>query len=137
MFAVVVAASMPLVLSTYQVFLFSQVCIFAVIALSLTILTGWAGQVSLGQFGLVVVGTFMAAHLGSSVPIVVLIVFGGVVTSAVAVIIGLPALRIPGLYLALVTVAFALLMEQTILATSCITVLHKQICTGRPIPRER
>ncbi len=59
---------MPLVLSTSQVFLFSQVCIFAIIALSLTILTGWAGQVSLGQLGLVAVGTLMAAHLGSSVP---------------------------------------------------------------------
>jgi ABC-type branched-subunit amino acid transport system permease subunit len=134
--AVLGAASLPLVLSTSQTFLFSQVCVFAVIALSLTILTGWAGQVSLGQFGLVAVGTLMAAHLGSSVPLVVLIVFGGAVTGAVAVIIGLPALRIPGLYLAVVTVAFALLMEQTVLATSCINlpIVHKRICTGLPNP---
>ena len=47
---------MPLVLSVGNDVLFSQICIYAVIALSLTMLTGWAGQVSLGQFGLVAVG---------------------------------------------------------------------------------
>ena len=53
-------------------FLLSQICIYAVIALSLTVLTGWAGQVSLGQFGLVACGALMAAHLGSSVPLILL-----------------------------------------------------------------
>jgi len=47
---IVVAALLPLVLNIGNTFLFSQVCIYAVIALSLTVLTGWAGQVSLGQF---------------------------------------------------------------------------------------
>ncbi|HYA69617.1 MAG TPA: branched-chain amino acid ABC transporter permease, partial [Acidimicrobiales bacterium] len=46
--AVVVAAVLPLVIDTGRAFLMSQVCIFAVVALSLTVLTGWAGQVSLG-----------------------------------------------------------------------------------------
>ena len=46
--AVVGAALLPLVLNVGNSFLFSQVCIYAVIALSLTVLTGWAGQVSLG-----------------------------------------------------------------------------------------
>ena len=49
------AALLPLVVSTGNSFLLSQICIYAVIALSLTVLTGWAGQVSLGQFGLVAV----------------------------------------------------------------------------------
>ena len=47
---------------------FSQICIYSVIALSLTMLTGWAGQVSLGQFGLVAVGALVAVHLGTSCP---------------------------------------------------------------------
>ena len=58
-------ALLPLVLDVGHDYLMSQVCIFAVIALSLTVLTGWAGQVSLGQFGLVAVGAIMAAHLGT------------------------------------------------------------------------
>ena len=75
--AVVVAALLPLVLSTGRTYLLSQICIYAVIALSLTVLTGWAGQVSLGQFGLVAVGALLAAHLGSSLPLVVLLPWPG------------------------------------------------------------
>ena len=48
---------------TLRSFLLARVCIYAVVALSLTILTGWAGQVSLGQFGLVAVGAICAARL--------------------------------------------------------------------------
>ena len=62
-------------------FLFSQVCIYAVIALSLTVLTGWAGQVSLGQFALVAVGALMAAHFGNSIPLPLLLLYGGAVTA--------------------------------------------------------
>ena len=69
-------------------FLLSQICIYAVIALSLTVLTGWAGQVSLGQFGLVACGALMAAHLGSSVPLVLLMPFAGAVTAVIAVLVG-------------------------------------------------
>ena len=59
---VVLAALLPLVLSVGNDFLMSQICIYAVIALSLTMLTGWAGQVSLGQFGLVAVGALVAVQ---------------------------------------------------------------------------
>ena len=119
-------------------FLFSQICIYAVIALSLTVLTGWAGQVSLGQFGLVAVGALMAAHLGTRVPLPVLLLFAGAVTAVVAVVVGLPALRMPGLYLAVTTLGFALFMQTSVLATPCWTLpvpqqdaLHR---TARPRP---
>ncbi len=70
--SVIGAALLPLVVSVGNSFLIAQICIYAVIALSLTVLTGWAGQVSLGQFGLVACGALMAAHLGTSVPLVLL-----------------------------------------------------------------
>lgn len=135
--AVVVVGLLPLVISTGRSFLLSQICIYAVIALSLTVLTGWAGQVSLGQFGLVAVGAIMAAHLGSSVPLVLLLPFAGVVTAAIAVIVGLPALRVRGLYLAVSTLGFALFMQESVLATPCATVpvIGKRICTGLPDPQ--
>lgn len=66
---IAVAALLPLVVSADRSFLLSRICIYGVIALSLTALTGWAGRVSLGQFGLVAVGSIMAAHLGHSVPL--------------------------------------------------------------------
>ena len=119
--SVVVAALLPLVVSTGNSFLLSQICIYAVIALSLTVLTGWAGQVSLGQFGLVACGALMAAHLGSSVPLVLLMPFAGAVTAVIAVLVGLPALRVRGLYLAVSTLAFALWFMGSVLATPCWT----------------
>ena len=73
----VVVALLPLVLSVGKSYLLAQICLFGVVALSLTVLTGWAGQVSLGQFGLVAVGAVMAAHLGGSVPLVLLLPFAG------------------------------------------------------------
>ena len=130
------AVALPLVLNVGNNYLFSQVCIFAVIALSLTILTGWAGQVSLGQFGLVAVGALVAAHLGGSFPLPVLLLFAGAVTAVVAVIVGLPALRMPGLFLAVTTLGFAIFMQEAVLATPCWTVpgIGKTLCTGLPNP---
>ena len=134
---VVVVALLPLVLSTGRSFLLSQICIYAVIALSLTVLTGWAGQVSLGQFGLVACGALVATHLGTSVPLVLLLPFAGLVTAVVAVVIGLPALRVRGLYLAVSTLAFALWFMPAVLDTPCWTlpVVDKQMCTGLPQPQ--
>jgi ABC-type branched-subunit amino acid transport system permease subunit len=134
--AVLGAAILPLILNVGNNYLFSQVCIYAVIALSLTILTGWAGQVSLGQFGLVAVGALVAAHLGGSVPLPLLLLFAGAVTALVAIIVGLPALRMPGLFLAVTTLGFAIFMQEAVLATPCWTVpgLHKTLCTGLPNP---
>jgi branched-chain amino acid transport system permease protein len=113
------------------------VCIYAVIALSLTVLTGWGGQVSLGQFGLVAVGADVAAHFGKSVPLVLLLPLGGVITAIVAVIVGLPALRVRGLYLAVSTLGFALFIQDAALATRCwkIPVLGRQVCAGLPDPQ--
>ena len=134
--ALVVAAAAPLFVTEGRAFLYGRIELFAVIALSLTILTGWAGQLSLGHFGLVAVGSLVAAHLGESVPLVLLVPLGGVVTAVVAVIVGLPALRIKGLYLAVSTLAFAVLMEVSVVPTPCwkAPLLHNTFCTGLPDP---
>ncbi len=135
-FIIVVAALLPLVLSVGNDFLMSQICIYAVVALSLTMLTGWAGQVSLGQFGLVAVGALVAVHLGTSVPLPLVMLYGGAVTAVVAIFVGLPALRMPGLFLAVTTLAFAIFMQTAVLATPCITIpgINKTVCTGLPNP---
>jgi ABC-type branched-subunit amino acid transport system permease subunit len=132
----VVVGLLPLVVSTGQSYIISQMCAYGVIALSLTVLTGWAGQVSLGQFGLVAVGADITAHLGTSVPLILLLPLAGVITAVVAVVVGLPALRVRGLYLAVSTLGFAWLMENSILATSCVTLplVHKTVCAGLPNP---
>jgi branched-chain amino acid transport system permease protein len=62
--------------------------------------------------------------------------YGGAVTALVAIVVGLPALRMPGLFLAVTTLAFAIFMQTAVLATPCITIpgLHKTLCTGLPNP---
>jgi ABC-type branched-subunit amino acid transport system ATPase component/ABC-type branched-subunit amino acid transport system permease subunit len=81
---------------------------FAVVGLSLTLLTGWAGQISLGHFALLGVGAYSADEAlrhGWGLPLVLL--FSGLVTALVALPVGLPALRYRGLFLAVTTLAFA------------------------------
>ena len=82
---------------------------FAMVALSLTVLTGWTGQPSLGHFALLGVGAYAAARAhshGWAVPAELLL--AGLAAAGVAVLVGLPALRFRGLSLAVSTLAFAL-----------------------------
>ncbi|MGH2759822.1 MAG: branched-chain amino acid ABC transporter permease, partial [Actinomycetota bacterium] len=83
--------------------------IFAIVLLSLVVLTGWAGQVSLGQFGLVAIGAMAGGALTSRADISfwLALPIGAIVCAVVALVVGLPALRIRGLFLAVVTLAFA------------------------------
>jgi ABC-type branched-subunit amino acid transport system permease subunit len=134
--AIVSAAMLPLLLSVGNNFIFSQICIYAVVALSMTVLTGWAGQVSLGHFGLVAVGALVAVHLGNSLPLPVVMLYAAAATGVVAVIVGLPALRLPGLFLAVTTLGFAIFMQSSVLATPCwkVPLVGKTLCTGLPDP---
>ena len=94
----------------------SRVLLYAMVALSLTVLTGWAGQLSLGQFAFVGVGGMTAAALvREGVGFVPALVLAGVVTALVAIVVGLPALRRPGLYLAISTFAFAVMTSAWLL----------------------
>ena len=83
--------------------------IYGIIAISLVILTGWAGQISLGQFGLVGIGAAIGGGLAANhnIDFFAALFLGVVGGAAVSVLVGLPALRVQGLYLAVTTLAFA------------------------------
>src|SRR5581483_3663578 len=113
------AAGLPFIVSEGRSLTLSRVFVYALIALSMVVLTGWAGQVSLGQFGLVAVGAIVAARLPDW-PLIPLLLTAGAITAVVAVIVGLPALRIRGVYLAVTTLGFALFLQVSVLpAGSC------------------
>jgi branched-chain amino acid transport system permease protein len=88
----------------------SAVVLFGIIGVSIIMLTGWAGQVTLGQMAVVgvgaVTGALATSEWGLDLSLAVLI--GGLAGSVVAVIIGLPALRVRGMFLAVTTLAFAI-----------------------------
>lgn len=90
-----------------KTFLMTLVCAYAIVGLSLTLLTGWAGQVSLGHYALVGVGAFAAARLSDQLPLPALVIACGLIGMMVAIVVGIPALRIQGLFLAVSTLAFA------------------------------
>jgi branched-chain amino acid transport system permease protein len=100
----------PLVLRSDQVVKITAIAIYAIIGLSLVVLTGWAGQISLGQFGFVAIGAAVSAKFTSewNVDLTLAVLIGAVAGASAAFVVGLPALRLRGLYLAVTTLVFAL-----------------------------
>jgi len=102
---VLVLLGLPWVLSPSQTNLASVHVAYVMVAVSLLVLTGWAGQVSLGQFGFAALGGFVAGVSG--LPLLVALPLAGIAGAIAAVLVGLPALRLRGLNLAITTLAFA------------------------------
>src|SRR5207248_2975442 len=86
---------------------------WGMVAVSLVILTGWGGHISLGQFGLVGVGAIVAGNLTARAhtDFFVALIAAGLAGAAAALLVGLPALRIRGLFLAVTTLAFAIALD--------------------------
>ena len=80
---------------------------------SLVILTGWAGQISLGQWAFSGLGAPVAGYMAGRhhSDFFATLVVAGLVGAAAAVVVGLPALRIQGLYLAITTLGFAIMVQ--------------------------
>lgn len=109
-FVVALLVVLPHLLTVRHSLLASLVAVYALVALSIVILTGWAGQVSLGQMGFVGVGAAVSALATTEwgLDLTLALVVGGLAGAAVAVVVGLPALRLRGLHLGVVTLAFGL-----------------------------
>jgi branched-chain amino acid transport system permease protein len=88
---------------------FTSVAIYSVVALGFGILYGRVGLISLGQVALLTIGCWVGARIAyaTSLPFPLLLLATGGITCAIGVLVGLPALRLSGLYLALVTLMFA------------------------------
>ena len=102
---VLLLVAAPFALSPSQTSIVSTTLLLAVVGMSLLVLTGWAGLVSLGQFGFAAVGAYVAA--ASGLPFLLALPLGGLAGALIAVLVGLPALRLQPLTLAISTLAFA------------------------------
>jgi branched-chain amino acid transport system permease protein len=104
-----IALLIPVVASDYWlVTIMLPFLIFSLAALGLNILTGYAGQLSLGTGGFMACGAFAAFKLTTGFPdlnIVVVFALAGLITAAVGILFGIPSLRIKGFYLAVATLA--------------------------------
>jgi branched-chain amino acid transport system permease protein len=115
-FAVLFFLVIPLTLHEYFLSVANLVWIAVIGALGLNILVGYTGQVSIGHGAFMSVGAYTAANLatrlGSPWPINLLA--GGLMAALVGAVVGIPSLRIKGLYLAIATLAGQLIIEWTI-----------------------
>ena len=104
-----VLLALPALLDTYWLQIMTSVAIYAIVTLGLGLLIGRVGMVSLCQFALLAIGAWVALRLdyATSIPFPLLLLIAGLVTGVIGTLIGLPALRLTGLYLALITLMAA------------------------------
>ncbi len=101
--------AIPALVSIYYVDAGTQVAIYAIVALGLNVLVGRVGLVSLGQAAVLAIGAWVAARLlfATSLPFEVVLLMTGAITMVLGTLVGLPALRMSGMYLALITLMLA------------------------------
>ena len=134
--AVVFFGVLPLALDQYYLSLANLVWIAVIGALGLNILVGYTGQVSIGHGAFMSVGAYTAANLairlGSPWP--VNLVAGGLMAALVGAVVGIPSVRIKGLYLAIATLAGQLIIEWTI---NHVTFISGGVQASIDVPRPR
>ncbi|HEY1855787.1 branched-chain amino acid ABC transporter permease [Acidocella sp.] len=117
------AAVAPLWMSAYFLGVFTVAYYFGVFAMSWDLLFGFAGEVNFGPTALIGLGAYGAAMLNSmaGLPIVVCLIFGGLLAVAGGALLALPALRLTGPYFGLVTLVAVLLLQNFIVIFAGVT----------------
>jgi branched-chain amino acid transport system permease protein len=105
----------PWLVSGYVLSQLHFICIYAIVGLGLMLLVGYTGQISLGHAAFLAVGAYTEAILqAAGMPFVVSLVSAALLSAAVGIIVGLPALRLKGIYLAIATFAFNVIVEEIV-----------------------
>ncbi len=108
----------PWVAPRYFVFLASLIVVNAIVAIGLNLLSGYTNQLSFGHAGFLAVGAYTAAIVATrwpGVPVPAPLLAAALVTAAVGLALGIPCLRLEGLYLAMATLAFGFVVVEAIL----------------------
>jgi len=100
---------LPRVLETQDVLRLSYLYLYVIVLLSLVVLTGWAGQLSLGHIAFLTVGSVLGAYFTQEMgfDLLLAVPIAGLGGALASLFVGLPALRLRGLYLAVTSLAFA------------------------------
>ena len=102
-----------LIADKYFIYLINLSAIATIGSLGLNLLTGFTGQISIGHAGFLAIGAYSSAILTSkcSFPFLLALPAAGVATIAAGLLVGIPSLRLKGLYLAITTFAFGFIVE--------------------------
>jgi branched-chain amino acid transport system permease protein len=115
--------ALPAVADNYVLYVMTRLFIYVLVALGLNLLTGYAGQVSLGHAAFFAIGAYAAAVLAErwQWPSVLCVGAAALLTAAVGYLLGMPCLRLSGLYLAMATLGFTLIVQEMLLQLAVIT----------------
>ena len=108
-----VAVFVPFLLSDYHLQIAVMVGIFALLALSLNVLSGYAGMISLGHAGFFLIGSYTSAILATrfGMPFPVSLVAATALTALSGMVLAVPAMKLSGHFLAVITIAFGLILH--------------------------
>ena len=134
--AVLMFVILPLSVDEYYLSIVNLASIAVVGALGLNILVGYTGQISIGHGAFMSVGAYTAANLVTrlDLPFWIALPAGGLMAAAVGAVVGIPSLRIKGLYLAIATLAGQLIIEWTI---NHVTWISGGVQASIQVPRPR
>jgi branched-subunit amino acid ABC-type transport system permease component len=120
---VAVAVALPFVFTEPSAqFTLAEIVLYAMIGVSATVITGWSGQLSLAQYAFAGLGAFITARLISEgFGFVPALITATAIGAASAALLGLPALRVRGVYLAVVTLGFAVAVENWLLPSTLLS----------------
>ena len=114
---------LPILGDPYFVYLVNLSCLAAVAAVGLNILTGYTGQISLGHAAFLAIGAYTAANFANhfGTPFWINLPAAGLVSAAAGALVGIPCLRLKGLYLAMATMAFGMMVEFVVITWEGLT----------------
>jgi len=112
--AVGLAAGLVWSSESFMLMILSSIVIFGIAALGLNILNGFTGQVSIGHGAFMAVGAYITAYLSTTfhTPFIINILVAIIMAGLLGLLIGIPALRLKGFYLAIATMAFGVAVQQ-------------------------
>jgi branched-chain amino acid transport system permease protein len=115
--------ALPGVADNYVLYVMTRLFIYVLVALGLNLLTGYAGLVSLGHAAFFAIGAYTAAVLAErwQWPSVLCVVAAALFAAVVGYLLGLPCLRLSGLYLAMATLGFTLIVQEMLLQLAVVT----------------
>ncbi|MCW0235671.1 MAG: branched-chain amino acid ABC transporter permease [Ferrovibrio sp.] len=130
---VLVLLAAPFVLEDFWLGEISYVFILSIVGIGLMLLTGYTGQVSLGHAAFLGIGAYThAILLNLGVPFFISIPVATLLSAVIGAVIGRPALRLTGVYLAIATLAFAFIIEQILIRWEHVTGGFKGFAVDRP-----
>jgi branched-chain amino acid transport system permease protein len=123
----------PWLLEEYWLAQLTFVLIYAIVGLGLMLLAGFTGLFSLGHAAFLGVGAYtQAVMVNAGVPFPLALLAAGALAAAVGVVVGLPALRVKGIYLGMATLAFGFIVEEGIARWDSVTGGNKGLMVGYP-----